>query len=303
MIGAVFTSVLFAVNAVFARRSALLLGSTAANWWRLALAAVILGAWAGTGGRGHGLVFEWFLLSGVAGFGLGGLAMFHALPRAGSNVAMLIVQCGSALVALVLEWAWLGTRLGPVQAGAVAVIVAGVAIGLAPQAWPRLPKRQLAIGAVLAAVSAVGQGAGAVLSRQAFAVARALEGAGAVDPGTAAFERALGGLLVATLALAPAWVAARGIPRVASPGGGGAAWPWVVANALAGPVLGVACFQWALGSTPAPIVQSIVATTPLLTAPFAWRLGEGVPRARYFVGAAAAVAGTAALFLERLLGG
>ena len=31
------------------------------------------------------------------------------------------------------------------------------------------------------------------------------------------------------------------------------------ANALCGPVLGVACFQWALRSTPAGIVQPIVA--------------------------------------------
>ncbi|BET69402.1 hypothetical protein ASA1KI_43200 [Opitutales bacterium ASA1] len=301
MFPALLTALLFSINAVFARRSALLLGSTAGNWWRLALAAVVLAAWVGFAGRGRGLALEWFLLSGIAGFGVGGLAMFHALPRAGSALSMLVVQCGSAVVALVLEWVWLGTRLNTATLSAIAVVLVGVALGLAPRAWPRLPMRSLALGGALAVLSALGQGTGAVLSRRAFAEVRRIAGdATAVDAGTAAFERVLGGLLVASAAwiVVVVWIRvrrSRGTPAVRT----ARVWPWVLANALAGPVLGVTCFQWALRTTPAAVVQSVVALVPLLTVLFAWRFGEDVPRVRWFFGATLAAVGTAGLFLLR----
>lgn len=293
MLAAFLTTALFAATAPIARRAALLLGPTTANLCRLALAALVLGAWAWSFGHGLGVAFGWLLASGVAGFGAGGLLMFHALPRAGSNVANLVVQCGSAVAALALAWTWLGEQLHPAELLAVAIVLAGVVLGTAPRSFPQLTPKQLRLGATLAALSALGQGAGAVFSRKAFATARA---AGlSLDPGTATFERVLGGLLIAGVA----WIIIRGArlaptaetPRTAS----GRAWPWVLANTFAGPVLGVTCMQWALSTTPAGIVQTIVATAPLLTAPLAFGLGEALPRSRYFAGAIIAVAGTMAL--------
>ncbi len=329
MLAALLTTGLFAVTAVFARRAALALGATAANFWRLALATVVLGLWTALAGRGLGVAWGWFFLGGVAGFGLGGLAMFHSLPRAGSNLSTLTVQCGAVVVALTGEGLWLGTVPTGYQLACIGVILAGVLLGLAPRGLPEFAPRQLKIGAALAAVSACGQGAGQVLSRHAFAVAR---GQGAVvDPATAAFERAVAGLLVAALALGVVWAWRRrsssggagleqGLSADADPAGGTQssdrlqatiiglqlsslrqASPWVVLNAATGPVLGVVCLQWALRSTPAGVVQSVVALAPLFTAPLAWRLGEAVPRARYFAGAAVAVAATVALFAPAVM--
>ncbi|RME66964.1 MAG: EamA family transporter [Verrucomicrobia bacterium] len=293
MIAALLTTVLFAATAVFARRAALALGATLANFCRLLLAAGLLGLWTWWFGRGAGLAFEWFFLSGLAGFGLGGLMMFQALPRAGSNLSMLIVQTGSGIVALIVERLWLGTTLTPAQLACVLAVVAGVAIGLAPRALPAVSRRTLLLGAGCAGLSAVGQGLGAVLSRRAFAAARDL--GGTVDPGTAAFERALAGLLVAGLALFVAHRQARALHVPLRADRRAKAWPWVLANTMAGPVLGVACFQWALSTTPAGIVQPIVAAAPLLTAPIAWRFGEAIPRGHYFLGASLAVGGAALL--------
>jgi drug/metabolite transporter (DMT)-like permease len=73
----------------------------------------------------------------------------------------------------------------------------------------------------------------------------------------------------------------------------------VSANALSGPVLGVTCFQWALRTTPAGIVQPIVAAAPLLTIPFAAWLEGTRPRGTYYLGAVLAVAGVAGLFFWR----
>lgn len=333
MLAALLTTGLFAVTAVFARRAALALGATAANFWRLALATVVLGIWAALAGCGLGVAWGWFFLGGVAGFGLGGLAMFHSLPRAGSNLSTLMVQCGSVAVALAGEGLWLGTVPTGHQLVCIGVILAGVLLGLAPSGLPEFAPRQLKIGAALAALSSCGQGVGQVLSRHAFAVAR---GQGeAVDPGTAAFERGVAGVAVAALALGAVWAwrttnRVKGERRCAQAsarqaggedcGCGSAlaptpqlagysfqfsalrrAWPWVVLNAATGPVLGVVCLQWALRSTPAGVVQSVVALAPLLTAPVAWRLGEAVPRARYFAGAGVAVAATVALFAPEVV--
>lgn len=235
------------------------------------------------------------------GFGLGGLLLFQALPRAGANLANLTVQCGAAVVALAVEWVWLGVPVPPAKLLGCAAILGGVVFGLAPRSFPQLAPRALLLGAALAALSAVGQGAGQVLSRKAFAVLRA---AGErADPGTVTFERVLAGLLVASLALA---LARRCRNSTSDPIGNRrpgiekfrVAAPWVLLNTLTGPVLGVTCLQWALSQPqwPAGLTQSIVATAPLLTAPLAWKLGEDLPRRRYFAGALLAVAGTVSLF-------
>lgn len=293
MLPAVLTTVLFAATAPIARRAAQLLGPSAANLARLACATVILGSWAWLFGRGLGTVGVWFFASGAVGFGLGGFLMFQALPRAGSNLANLVVQCGSAITALVVERLWLGTTLSAWQLTCIAAMLTGIVVGLAPTSFPQLPARAVRLGALLAILSALGQGCGAVLSRKAFATARA---AGAsVDPGTATFERVAGGLVIAAVA----WLIARNLRTgaVASittrreP-----AWPWVLANTLTGPVLGVTCMQWALQTTPAGIVQTIVAMAPLLTAPVALSLGESLPRRRYFAGAVLAFAATVVLW-------
>lgn len=293
MIFALGTLLCFAMTPVLARRAALLLGSLQANFWRLIVAVVLLGVWAHGWGRGvGGAGFGWFFLGGVVGFGFGGVAMFQSLPRLGSNLSTLIVQCGSAVVALVVEWLWLGTRLPAAQLVCVAAILGGILVALLPRSLPRGGGAEWAEGLAWALLSAAGQGAGAVISRKAFALAAASHQL--IDPGTAAYQRGLGGLLFGALALVALIGQVRPPPRPA-----GRAWPWVAANALTGPVLGVTCFQWALRSTPAGIVQPIVAAAPLLTIPFAARLEGSRPRPAYYLGTLLAITGVAGLFLWR----
>ena len=291
MLGALATTLLFAITPVFANRAAGFLGSTRANFWRLFVATLLLGAWAhlwGTGTGGH--AFGWFAAGGMVGFGMGGLAMFQALPRIGSNLSTLIVQCGSAVAAAGVEWAWLGTRLSAVQVSCAALTICGVTIGLLPRSLPRVSPAQWTTGLTWSAVSALAQGVGAVMSRKAFAVAGTWHDK--IDPGTAAYQRAIGGIAVALLALVAVSLLRREPatePRRAP--------LWVVANALTGPVLGVTCFQWALRTAPAGVVQPIVAAAPLLTIPFAAWLENHRPARLYYVGAALGAIGVTGLVL------
>ena len=293
MIGALGTLLFFAVTPVFANRAAHILGSLRANFWRLAVAVLLLGIWAHWAGRGlGGGAFWWFVIGGVVGFGIGGVAMFQSLPRLGSNLSTLIVQCMSAVVAAGVEWSWLGTKLTPTQLFCATFTLGGVIIGLLPQSLPRVAPGAWRAGLAWAFLSAAGQGVGAVISRKAFATAAALHDL--TDAGSAAYQRALGGLLVAALVLLIVeWRRREKVPTQSK------AWPWVLANAITGPVIGVTCYQWALRTTPAGIVQPIVAAAPLLTIPFsAWLEGER-PRPSYYAGAVLAVAGLTGLLLWR----
>ena len=293
MIGALGTLLFFAVTPVFANRAAHRLGCTRANFWRLLLAVVLLGTWAHLKGRGiGGAAIEWFFAGGVVGFGIGGVAMFQSLPRLGSNLSTLIVQCGSAVIAAAVEFAWLGTRLSPVQMACAALTLGGVSIGLLAGRMTRASPAEWRSGIAWALLSAVGQGLGAVLSRKAFAVVTTFNEH--IDPGSAAYQRALGGLLVAAIAMGVATAWGRDLPRAP-----GRAWPWVIGNALTGPVLGVTCYQWALRTTAAGIVQPIVAAAPLLTIPLAAWLEGARARPGYYVGAVLAVLGVSGLMVWR----
>lgn len=297
MIQAVITAVLFAMSAVSAGRSTRLLGAGVANLSRLTLATGFLALWAHTRGQGiGGAALPWLLASGVIGFGLGDLALYGAYYRIGPRLAVLLCLCLAAPIGALMEWAWLGTQLTLHQIFWSATILVGVFAALAPDTRTPVAARAWFIGIVLGVIAAFGQGSGAVLTRKAFDTARA---AGQhIDGGTAAYQRILGGLLLTVVVLfVHRWhkspIGAQETTAVDYPWR--RAWPWVIANALAGPALGVACYQWALAVAPTGVVLSIVAITPLVVIPFTMVLDGERPTIRSLIGGAVAVLGAVAL--------
>ena len=233
------------------------------------------------------------MLSGLVGFGFGDVALYEALPRIGSRLTLLLAQSLAAPVGALIEWLWLGTTLSIAQIVAGLVILAGVSVALAPKNHLHLDRRHLVGGIVFGILAAVGQAGGAVLSRKAFQlIAQAGQH---MDGGTAAYQRIIGGVLVAAVYLA--WLKLRKPDRPR--GDWHKAWPWVIANTLGGPVLGVSCYQWALATTPSGVVLSIVATLPLAVIPFAWRIEGDRPGLQSIIGGIIAVAGVIALMLVR----
>src|SRR4026208_1725498 len=108
MLAAFLSTLLFSVSVIRGHRSAKLIGGSEANFWRLALAALFLGIWSYAGGVGlGGAALPMFLLSGVVGVGVGDVALFQALPRLGSRLSLLLIQCMGAPSAALIEWAWL----------------------------------------------------------------------------------------------------------------------------------------------------------------------------------------------------
>jgi drug/metabolite transporter (DMT)-like permease len=298
MLPSVFATFLFSASVLFASRSAKLLGSMQANVSRLVLAMVLLGIWAhGFGGGWRGPALPWFLLSGIIGFGLGDMALFGALPRIGPRLAILLTQCLGAPIAGVAEYFLLGTRISGLEAAFGVLILAGVALALAPDTKLEVDKSTFRVGVLFGIGSALGQGLGAVFSRIANAVAE--QHGVAVDGGTAAYQRITAGVVLTVLF----WLVLKRTGHIKEalhprPTWKAASW-LVVGNALSGPSLGVASFQWALRTSPSALVLPIVATSPLVTMALAWWTEGTLPKRRAILGGVLAVAGAAGLAWAR----
>lgn len=302
MFAALLTTIFFSFSAIFATRSIKVIGATTANLGRLGLALLFLGLYAHTLGAGMGGAGRnWFILSGVIGMGLGDLALFAALPRLGSRLTVLMCQCLAVPIAIQAEWLWMDTRLTVPQLLWALVILIGVAVALMPSRAdaPKVPVTRL--GLLCGFLAAAGQGLGAVVSRHAYAVTT--EAGTAIDGISAAYQRISGGLLITGAYFGVQYLARRRTASAAPVRRDAATrrrgWLFITLNALAGPTLGVSCYQWALATTPSGIVLPIVATTPLVIIPLTYWIEGDRPSRRSILGGALAVAGVIALTFLR----
>jgi drug/metabolite transporter (DMT)-like permease len=296
MFPALLATLLFSISGVAANRTSRILGGIEANFWRILLAALFLAICANAFGSGlAGPAIKIFFVSGLVGFGIGDLALYQAFPRLGSRLSIMLVHCLAAPFAAIVEWFWLGNRITFPEAACGLLILAGVAIALAPREHLHIPRRTLLVGIILGALAAFGQGFGAVLSRKAYEICDAAHFK--MDGITAAYQRIWGGVLVAILSMLIVKARNRA-------GGVKKDWkkilPWLLANVTCGPALGVACYQWALGVERTAIVLPIVALTPLVIIPFSWHLEGERPSIRSILGGVVAVGGVIGLTFARL---
>ncbi len=308
MFAALCCTALFSFSIVCAHRTARTIGGTEANFWRLACAALLLGTWSYAFGIGlGGDAFPMFLLSGVAGIGIGDIALFQALPRLGPRLSSLLINCLTAPLGALLEWLWLRTSLTPSQLLCGVVILAGVGIALAPGRNPGRTRRELIVGTSCCVLSAIAGAVGAVLSRKAYAIAHDCQQP--LDGANAAFQRVMGGLFLAGLCLlivkrhmlrVQAQAPYRLVLETARHKWRGI-WYWVVFNGVAGQTFGVSFMQRALETTPTGIVLAIIATTPVVIIPFAYAIEAERPSTHSVLGGLLAVAGVIALVLLRYL--
>ncbi len=306
MFAALLTTILFSLSVICGHRSARLIGGTEANFWRITVASVLLAIWAYTWGLGlAGAALPFFLASGISGIGVGDVAFFQALPRLGSRLSLLLIECLAPPFGALIEWAWLGTSLTSFQVLCGLGILAGVAIALSPGEHTGRSRKVLFTGALYCSLAALGTAGGAVLSRKAYAMAEAC--GESPDAGTAGFQRVAGGLVVAGLVLLIVKYRALHLPVPPGPGlqpGGTvrkwkSVWVWIVLNSLFGQTLGVCCMQAALKTTPTAIVLAIIAMTPIVAIPLAWAFERERPTLRSITGGLLAVAAVVALLTRK----
>lgn len=289
MLAAVLATILFSFSITFGHRSSKLIGGSEANFWRLATGTIFLGTYSFLFGVGlGGSAMPLFFLSGVLGFGFGDVALYQALPRLGARLTAIYMQCLTAPIAVLIEWLWLDARLSASELSAMGVILLGVGVAVAPDSESKHSRADLWIGGTFGVLAAIGGAFGGVISRKAYALADSNHES--ITGMNAAFQRVIGGLFVAGVALLIVRWKQHGYstrphedlppPEVAVKKWR-ALWPWVLGNALAGTTLGGSCQQWALHTTPAGIVFTIIALMPLTVMPLAvFFEGEKSGRAR-----------------------
>jgi drug/metabolite transporter (DMT)-like permease len=303
MFASLLTTLLFAMSAVYGQRTAVHFGSIRGNFFRLCLAALFLGGLTALFYRSSlaNLTFAWLFFSGVIGFGLGDIGLFLAYPRLGSRLTILINLCLAPVWGAAVEFLWLGTVITGREALASIVILVGVSLALLPVRHHPQEGRRFRAGVLFAVIAGCGQGVGAVISRHSELLAdgSAIEISGI----SAAFQRVLGGLVIAAFSFLIAFVLTRrqqGSPASPLP-------PatklqkghWLLGATLMGPVIGVSCFQWALKDTPSALVLAIVATAPILVMPMAWFVEGDRPSGISVLGAVIAVSGVVGICLIR----
>ena len=279
----------YAWSVTCARRSSAYHGPDLANLGRLLIAVVVIGLFVAFSDR-HPFCagWEWLILGGVLGLGIGDIALFHALPRIGVGLTMLLTQCLAAPFALILEYQALGHSPNGAQMLAALVILIGVGVALGAPAEGDPADRRT--GVWLGVLSALGQACGAVSTPL---TVEACKQAGETIPDgfAQAFVRLLGGLPVVLLFLL--WASRKEglFAKIRRPYAFASAPWWMLMNGIAGPALGVACYQWALTQHPAALVLSVVALTPLIGLVMQWAIEGQRPSWRLWLGGAIAIIG------------
>ena len=293
MIYALIPALLWALGSVCTARSAKLLGVTATNRWRLAIAVVLLGAWVaiGPGMPVNGKVWGWLLLSGVVGLGLGDLAMLGGYRHVGPRITVMLLLCLAVPISGLSEWMWLGTPLGIRDMVLSLGILVGVGMAVMPGAKiPALNRRGVLLGLLCGLGAAFGQGLGTTLSRVAYQ--SAADAGILVDGVSAAWQRMIGGLACTLLAeailrmsvgFAPVQLAGEALAPAGHPRPQ-MAWLWLGASIVLGPLVGLSVYQWVLITQPGALVQSVTALTPVIVIPFAWWIDGDRPDWRGLVG-------------------
>jgi drug/metabolite transporter (DMT)-like permease len=228
------------------------------------------------------------ILGGAIGLGIGDIASFHSLTRIGAGLALLIMQTLAAPFALILEYFILGRAPSLTQMAAATIILMGVAIALGRP--PEGDRRHWRLGVSLSVLAALGQACGAVSTPMAKAACLAA-GETLPDGLSQGFLRLIGGLPI-VLAFVLWNTRAHGLfAQVRQPYEGAKARGWMLMNGLAGPGIGVACYQWALSTNSSAIVLSIVALSPLFALLFQWLVEGNRPGPRVWIGGAVAIGG------------
>jgi len=230
----------------------------------------------------------WLVVSGAIGFGAGDIALFLAYPHLGARLTLLINLCAAPVFGTVGEWCLTGGRPGVLQSFYCALIIAGVVIALSRQVhMPRAAGGRPLVGIIAAIGAGAGQGLGATFTR--VAKAKALAAGDHFTGISEACVRVVPGFVLSVFV----WWLASAVGRrlvVADSVRRGWSW-WVVGAAVFGPVLGVSCFQWALGQTSSTVVLSITATTPILVIPMAAYMDGDRPGGITLAGSLIAVIG------------
>ena len=208
----------------------------------------------------------WLLLSGAVGIGLGDTFFFQALNKIGDAQTMLVAETLAPIFTALLAMAWIGEWLSWQQWLGIAVVIMSVDMIVKLQKRSALELFSLS-GYVFAALAALCQAVGAVISRDILVSYE-------LDAFNASQIRLIGGLVIITslmLVMKQRW-----LPETVN---AVRTWGLFFVTTLIGTVLAIYLQMVAFSATKAAVVQTLFASSVVLSLGLAWLLGERVSRA------------------------
>lgn len=278
---------MWVVSAAAFSRAGKEIGSLTVNVIRMAMAGVLYCLLGAAMGRPLPLdappgAWGYLTASGLLGFFLGDLCLFEAYVLIGPRLSLLILALVPA-ISTVLAMPALGESLTIRQWLAMGVTLAGVAWVILErrQSGDALPHRHRVIGVALAVLAAFAQAGGTVLSKIGMQCG--------YDPLGASHIRMLTGLgaFLILITCLGRWGQVAAALRRRKP------MLQVALGATTGPFLGVWLNLLALSLAAVGVVNTIIATNPVLILPVAILLDRERVSPRAWAGALVAVAGVA----------
>lgn len=203
------------------------------------------------------------LISGIIGIGLGDTFFFQAINRIGDSQTLLVAETLAPILTALLAIAWLAEWLTLYQWLGIALVIISVDVVIRIQRKEATNTLQLS-GFGFAGLAALCQALGAVISRQVLTTTD-------VDPADASLIRLIGGLaIIITLLIIrrKAWLPVTDNPvRV---------WTTFAVATFFGTFAALYLQMVAFSYTKAAIVQTLFATSVILSLAIAWFIGDKV---------------------------
>ncbi|MEW9798499.1 DMT family transporter [Alteromonas sp. CYL-A6] len=206
----------------------------------------------------------WLLLSGVIGIGIGDTLFFKALNTIGDSQAVLVTETLAPIFTALLAMIWIAEWITWQQWIGVAIILFSVDMVV------KIRKRSAShiaasTGYLYGVGAAVCQAVGAVISRDILS-------AGQVDAANAAMWRLIGGL--ALVALIMLVTGTRVLPRATVPINNKSLWLTFTLATLLGTTAAIYLQMLAFANAKAAVVQTLIATSAIMSLGVAWIMGE-----------------------------
>tara|TARA_Y100000033_G_scaffold16226_1_gene15252 strand:+ start:205 stop:1005 length:801 start_codon:yes stop_codon:yes gene_type:complete len=257
------------------------------NFWKglisIAILAVVLVVVQPTGLSTHAIL--WLLVSGLIGIGIGDTCFFKALQSIGDSQAVLVAETLAPLFTALFAMAFIGEWITWQQWVGVAVVL--FSVDMVIKVRKRSTTHVFATSGYLYGVgAALCQAIGAVVSRDILS-------AGEIDAASAAFLRLVGGMVFVVPLIA--LTKTRYMPVINYESDSGKrVWPAFVLATLLGTTAAIYLQMFAFAYAKAAVVQTLIATSALMSLGVAWVLGERATKAT-IVWSAVALVGVAIL--------
>ncbi len=269
ILAALGTALCWAIAARLFRGSGQVFTPLAMNFWKgaISVALLLIITWWVTPSQSVTTeTLVWLLVSGVIGIGIGDTFFFKALTSIGDSQAVLVAETLAPIFTALLAMAWIEEWITWQQWLGVGIIL--FSVDMVIKSNKRSATHIVASRGYLFGVgAAVCQAIGAVISRDILAT-------GDIDAANAAMYRLIGGL-----ALVMVLIGATRTPvmprKSASPQGTGSKlWLTFLLATLLGTTAAIFLQMLAFAHAKAAVVQTLIATSAIMSLGVAWVLGE-----------------------------